>query len=95
MSRTICAADAKAAVHGGAEIAFLDVREAGQFADGHPLFAIPCPYSRLEAGTTLFVVGDTDLGEPAAADRLMQVIAHVTLNGPCTPDMGGRPEPAT
>lgn len=35
-------------VHAGAEIAFLDVREAGQFGEGHPLFAVPCPYSRLE-----------------------------------------------
>ncbi|MDB5850381.1 MAG: sulfurtransferase [Rhodoferax sp.] len=32
----------------GAEIALLDVREAGQFGEGHPFFAIPLPYSRLE-----------------------------------------------
>jgi len=31
-----------------AEIALLDVREAGQFGEGHPFFAIPLPYSRLE-----------------------------------------------
>jgi rhodanese-related sulfurtransferase len=30
------------------EIAFLDVREAGQFGEGHPFFAVPLPYSRLE-----------------------------------------------
>lgn len=30
------------------EIAFLDVREAGQFGDGHPFLATPCPYSRFE-----------------------------------------------
>lgn len=30
------------------------------------------------------------LGETAAADRLMQAIAHVTANGPRTPDMGGQ-----
>lgn len=48
MTRTIPPTNAKVAVHGGEEVAFLDVREAGQFADGHPLFAIPCPYSRLE-----------------------------------------------
>jgi rhodanese-related sulfurtransferase len=40
--------EAKARLHGGGEIAFLDVREAGQFGEGHPLFAVPCPYSRLE-----------------------------------------------
>src|SRR3546814_2687645 len=48
MSRAISAAQAKALVHDGAEIAFLDVREAGEFGEGHPLFAIPCPYSRSE-----------------------------------------------
>lgn len=32
----------------GQEIALLDVREAGQFGEGHPFFAIPAPYSRLE-----------------------------------------------
>ena len=31
-----------------AEIALLDVREAGQFGEGHPFFAISLPYSRLE-----------------------------------------------
>jgi rhodanese-related sulfurtransferase len=39
---------AKARLHGGGEIAFLDVREAGQFGEEHPMFAVPCPYSRLE-----------------------------------------------
>ena len=39
---------AKAIVHSGQEVAFLDVREAGQFGEGHPLFAVPCPYSLLE-----------------------------------------------
>ncbi|MGF6744031.1 rhodanese-related sulfurtransferase [Paraburkholderia atlantica] len=30
------------------EIAFFDVREAGEFGEGHPFFAVPLPYSRLE-----------------------------------------------
>ncbi|EEA01333.1 Rhodanese domain protein [Burkholderia sp. H160] len=30
------------------EIALLDVREAGEFGEGHPFFAVPLPYSRLE-----------------------------------------------
>lgn len=30
------------------EIALFDVREAGEFGEGHPFFAIPLPYSRLE-----------------------------------------------
>ncbi|MEO3431418.1 rhodanese-like domain-containing protein [Pelagibius sp. CAU 1746] len=49
MSREVSAAEAKTWVHDGAEIAFLDVREAGEFGEGHPLFAVPCPYSLLES----------------------------------------------
>lgn len=30
------------------EIALLDVREVGQYSQGHPFFAVPVPYSRLE-----------------------------------------------
>jgi len=40
---------AKALVHSGDEVAFLDVREAADYGDGHPLFVVHCPYSRLEA----------------------------------------------
>jgi rhodanese-related sulfurtransferase len=38
----------RAWLNDGAEIALLDLREAGQFGEGHPFFAIPLPYSRLE-----------------------------------------------
>ena len=44
----ITAAALKAALSDGEEIALLDVREAGQFGEGHPFFAAPLPYSRLE-----------------------------------------------
>ncbi|MBC7282382.1 rhodanese-like domain-containing protein [Hoeflea sp.] len=40
--------EARALVHGGQELAFLDIREAGQFVEGHPLLAIPLPFSQLE-----------------------------------------------
>ena len=46
--KEITASEARALVHGPGEVAFLDVREAGQFGEAHPLFAIPLPYSRLE-----------------------------------------------
>ncbi|WP_200878798.1 rhodanese-like domain-containing protein [Caballeronia sordidicola] len=42
------ASTARAWLNDEAEIALLDVREAGQFGEGHPFFAIPLPYSRLE-----------------------------------------------
>lgn len=42
------AAEAHAMLHDGQPLAPLDLREAGQFGEGHPLFAMPLPYSRLE-----------------------------------------------
>jgi len=39
----------------GEEVALLDVREAGQFGEGHPFFAIPAAYSRLELDVPLLV----------------------------------------
>ena len=44
----IDASSVRAWLNDEAEIALLDVREAGQFGEGHPFFAIPLPYSRLE-----------------------------------------------
>ncbi|MBN9429918.1 MAG: sulfurtransferase, partial [Burkholderiales bacterium] len=35
-------------LHDGAEIALLDVREHGQYGEGHLFYAVPLPYSRLE-----------------------------------------------
>ena len=32
----------------GGEVAFLDVREHGQYGEGHPFFSVNLPYSRLE-----------------------------------------------
>ena len=48
---------ARALVHGGGEVAFLDVREAGQFIEGHALFAVPLPYSRLELDAPTLLSG--------------------------------------
>jgi len=41
-------AEVKRRLTAGGEIAFLDVREHGQYGEGHPFFAVPLPYSRLE-----------------------------------------------
>ena len=40
----------KAWLSDGRELALLDVREHGQFGEGHLFFAIPLPYSRFELG---------------------------------------------
>lgn len=39
----------KAWLHDGGEISLLDLREHGQYGQGHPLYAVSLPYSRLEA----------------------------------------------
>ncbi len=39
--------EVKPLLTGGGEIAFLDVREQGQYGAGHPFFTVPAPYSRL------------------------------------------------
>jgi rhodanese-related sulfurtransferase len=39
----------------GAEIAFIDVRELGQYGEGHAFFAVSLPYSRFELGLPALV----------------------------------------
>ncbi len=55
MAGEIDAATLKAWLSDGAEIALLDVREAGQFGESHLFFAVPLPYSRLEIGLPALV----------------------------------------
>jgi rhodanese-related sulfurtransferase len=50
MTAQIDAKTLKAWLSDGAEIALVDVREAGQFGEAHPFFAVPLPYSRFEFG---------------------------------------------
>ncbi len=54
-TRTVSSRDLKNALHDGNELALLDVREEGQFGEGHLLFATPLPYSRLELGIAALV----------------------------------------
>ncbi len=46
--KTITAQDLKTWLTDGTEFGFIDVREEGQFGEGHLLHSIPLPYSRLE-----------------------------------------------
>ncbi|MBS0241712.1 MAG: sulfurtransferase [Proteobacteria bacterium] len=48
MPKTIDAKSLKAALKDGREIALIDVRETGRYAEGHPFHAVPIAYSRLE-----------------------------------------------
>ncbi|HEX9701824.1 MAG TPA: hypothetical protein VGA19_03170, partial [Rhodospirillales bacterium] len=47
-ARAVSAGDLKAMIESGGEVALLDLREEGMFGDGHMLFAVPAPLSRLE-----------------------------------------------
>ncbi|MEM9441379.1 MAG: rhodanese-like domain-containing protein [Pseudomonadota bacterium] len=53
MIKEVEAKEANRRVLGEGEVALLDLREAGPFSEGHPLFAVPAPYSTLEA-----IIGD-------------------------------------
>lgn len=55
MMRTITAEAAKRRIHDGSELAFLDIRDSAAFGEGHPLFAIPCPYEQLELSAVALV----------------------------------------
>lgn len=65
-------------LHDGTELALLDVREAGQFGESHMLFAVPCPYSRIELAIGSLVprrsvpVVLTDDGSAGIAERAAQ-----------------------
>lgn len=54
-TRTLSPGDLRIVLHDGKELALLDVREDGQFGEGHLLFATPLPYSRLETGIATLV----------------------------------------
>ena len=70
---------AKERLHAPGEIACLDVREHGQYGEGHPFLAVPCPYSRLEltiaslvprASVPIILVDDGDGVAARAGARL-------------------------
>jgi rhodanese-related sulfurtransferase len=45
----IAVAEVRAALMDGGEVALIDLREFGQYGEGHPFFAVNIPFSRLEA----------------------------------------------
>ena len=49
----------------GDEIAFLDIREHGQYGEGHPFFSVHLPFSKIET----------------LAPRLMPPICSLCING--------------
>ena len=72
----------------GGEIAFLDVREVGQYGEGHPFFAVNIPYSRLEIeararlpcmGTRMVLLDGGD-GVAEMAARRFQALGYGRLS---------------
>jgi rhodanese-related sulfurtransferase len=55
MKGRVDASTLKAWLSDGAEIALVDVREYGQYGEGHPFFAVSLPYSRFELGLPALV----------------------------------------
>lgn len=75
----IDAATLKGWLHDADEIALFDVREHGQYGEGHPFYAVPLPYSRLEldvgrlaprTGARIVLADDGDGVAQAAAAAL-------------------------
>lgn len=74
---SVSAATLRAWLSDGAEIALLDVREAGQFGEGHPFFAIPAAYSQLENEVPRLVPRrDTRIVLLDAGDGVAERAAH-------------------
>ena len=83
----LTAKELKAMLHDGEELAILDVREEGVFAEGHLLFAASLPLSRLELGldalvprrATRIVLCDDGNGLAHRAARLMMRFGYRNL----------------
>ena len=72
MPQTIDAKALKAMINDGEELALLDVREAGQFGENHLLFAVPAPYSKLEAMIMIGMVNALTAPKVSAMPRTLK-----------------------
>jgi len=87
MAGRIDARALKQALKEPGEIALLDVRETGAYSQGHPLFAVPVPYSRLELEIerlvprreTPVVVFDGGEGFADTAARRLETIGYANV----------------
>jgi len=87
MAGTIDAVALKQALKEKSELALLDVRETGAYSQGHPLFAVPLAYSRLELDVerlvprraTPIVVFDGGEGFAATAARRLEAMGYTDV----------------
>lgn len=88
MTHHVTAATLHTWLHDGQEIALLDVREHGQYGEGHPFFAVNLPYSRLELDVphrvprlaTRTVLLDDGDGVAEKAARRLAVLGYSQLH---------------
>lgn len=88
MASKIDARTLKQALKGSGEIALIDVRETGAYSQGHPLFAVPIAYSRLELDaerlmprkSVRVVVFDGGEGVAAKAARRLESLGYTDVN---------------
>ncbi|MGH8702446.1 MAG: rhodanese-like domain-containing protein [Burkholderiales bacterium] len=87
--KTVTSRQLKNMLHDGAEIALLDVREAGQFGESHLLFATPLPYSRLELdigalvprkSARIVLCDDGVLGVADRAAKRLQALGYTDIS---------------
>lgn len=72
----------------GSEIAFIDVREHGQYGEGHPFFVISIPYSKLEIEVEAFlpnfsiniVLLDNDCGTAEKAEARLTAMGYTSVD---------------
>lgn len=88
MTELISAREAKARIHHNQICALLDVREEGQFGEGHPFLAVNCPYSHFEQWVSRLVpstwvptilIDDGD-GVAMRAAELMAVMGYTHVS---------------
>ena len=86
---TVTPQQLKSLLNGSAEIALLDVREAGQFGASHLLFATPLPFSRLELNvgtlvprksTPVVVCDDGVLGVAGRAAKRLTALGYTDVS---------------
>lgn len=84
LARTLSAPQVRELLDGADEIAFIDVREEGQFGLSHPLLAVNIPYSRLELDigrlvprrTAPIVLADAGDGVAARAHKRLAALGY-------------------
>ena len=89
MTTRVDARDVKNWLSDGTEIALLDVREHGQYGEGHPFFAIPVAYSTFEArvvqlvpnrATRMVLFDDSDNGIAELAASRAKALGYTNVS---------------